>query len=454
MPYNGSGVFAVYTPGNPVVTGTTISSTVQNNTMSDFATGLSTCITKDGQTTVTADIPMAAHKITGLAAGTASTDAANLSNIQSQSGVYVATVGGTADAITLAPAPAIAAYATGQRFAWIASGTNTGAVTVAVSGLTAKAITKLGSTALAAGDIVSGALCIAQYDGTRFQLLNIQSVAMTNTANIFTETQTITSTDSGAAGAPIFTLYRNSATPAANDIIGYLSFLGEDSSGSTEAYANIATQIVDPTATSEDSRVVVQTVVSGVFSNRAFIGAGFYTSNATGGDQGANTINASEIYDDGVQIRPITIATEQASTSGTSIDFTSIPAGVKRIKVMFNGVSTNGTSPIIIQLGDAGGVEPTGYVAASLSSGGNSTFTAGFGTAALTAADVIYGCVTLDLMNAASFTWGASGVINTASIGLSISGRKSTSAVVDRVRITTVGGTDTFDAGAINIAYE
>jgi len=57
-------------------------------------------------------------------------------------------------------------------------------------------------------------------------------------------------------------------------------------------------------------------------------------------------------------------------------------------------------------------------------------------------------------MNAASFTWVASGVINTASIGLSISGRKSTSAVVDRVRITTVGGTDTFDAGAINIAYE
>lgn len=59
MPYNGSGTFSVYTPGNPVVTGTTISSTVQINTVNDFATGLSTAITKDGQTTTTAAIPFA-----------------------------------------------------------------------------------------------------------------------------------------------------------------------------------------------------------------------------------------------------------------------------------------------------------------------------------------------------------------------------------------------------------
>lgn len=450
MPYNGSGVFAVYTPGNPVVTGTTISSTVQNNTMSDFATGLSTCITKDGQTTVTADIPMAAHKITGLAAGTASTDAANLSNIQSQSGVYVATVGGTADAITLAPAPAIAAYAAGQTFSWIASGANTGAVTIAVSGLTAKALTKNGATALTAGSFGTGALVTARYDGTRFQLVS----QVTLGENTFIGDQVITSTDAGASDGPLLTLYRDSATPAVDDRIGAVVFSGEDSAGNTQAYAEIFSVILDPTSTSEDSDIRIATTVAGTFASRFVIGNGVYTRLATGGDQGADTINASAIYDDGVQIRPITIATEQASTSGTSIDFTSIPAGVKRIKVMFNGVSTNGTSPIIIQLGDAGGVEPTGYVAASLSSGGNSTFTAGFGTAALTAVDVIYGCVTLDLMNAASFTWVASGVINTASIGLSISGRKSTSAVVDRVRITTVGGTDTFDAGAINISYE
>lgn len=73
-PYDGSGVFNVYTPGTPFVTGTTISSTVANNVNSDFATGLSTAITKDGQTTPTANIPMGGFKLTGLAAGTAAGD--------------------------------------------------------------------------------------------------------------------------------------------------------------------------------------------------------------------------------------------------------------------------------------------------------------------------------------------------------------------------------------------
>lgn len=71
MPFNGAGAFSVYTPGNPVVTGTTISSTVNNNTNSDFATGLSSCLLKDGTQTVTANIPMSGFKLTGLGAGSA-----------------------------------------------------------------------------------------------------------------------------------------------------------------------------------------------------------------------------------------------------------------------------------------------------------------------------------------------------------------------------------------------
>lgn len=74
MPYNGSGTFTLYSPGNPVVTGTTISSTWANSTLTDLATGLSTALTKDGQTTPTANIPMGGYKLTGLAAGSASGD--------------------------------------------------------------------------------------------------------------------------------------------------------------------------------------------------------------------------------------------------------------------------------------------------------------------------------------------------------------------------------------------
>jgi signal transduction histidine kinase len=80
-------------------------------------------------------------------------------------GVYVATVGGTADVITLTPSPAITSYTAGKKFSFIASGANTTNVTVNVSGLGARAITKNGATALVAGDITSGALIEISDDG-------------------------------------------------------------------------------------------------------------------------------------------------------------------------------------------------------------------------------------------------------------------------------------------------
>ena len=78
MPFNGSGSFSPYTPGNPAVSGTTISSTAFNNTVTDFAAGLSNAMTRDGQSPATANIPMGGKKITGLGDGSAATDAATV----------------------------------------------------------------------------------------------------------------------------------------------------------------------------------------------------------------------------------------------------------------------------------------------------------------------------------------------------------------------------------------
>jgi hypothetical protein len=150
--------------------------------------------------------------------------------------------------------------------------------------------------------------------------------------------------------------------------------------------------------------------------------------------------------------------TEQATTSGTAIDFTSIPAGVRRITVMLNGVSTNGASNLQLQIG-AGSVVTSGYNAvniatASPSSLASSAFSTGFPLYLPNAAsDLCHGKFTLE--NQSGNTWVASG-------GCSGSGGRSgftfgalgLSGVLDRVRITTVGGTDTFDAGAINIMWE
>ena len=157
----------------------------------------------------------------------------------------------------------------------------------------------------------------------------------------------------------------------------------------------------------------------------------------------------------------IVLGTQQTTTSGTAITFSSIPAGVRKIHIQFSGVSTSGTSDLIIQIGDSGGVEATGYL------GSTSTITTatpatdlpttGFGvTATLLATSILHGHATLVMMNSSTNTWTCSSFLGhsdaaTFSMG---AGTKSLSAELDRVVITSIGGANTFDAGAINIAYE
>ena len=170
MAYNGSGVFLINSAGQPVVANTVISATTFNALTSDLATGLSTAITKDGQTTITNNIPFSSNKITGLGSGTAAADAANLGQVQSTVAKLI-TVTGT-DTITGSMSPQLTAYATGQLFYFVANAANTGAVTLNIDSLGAKSITRDGSTALAAGDINSGEVVVVIYDGTRFQMIN------------------------------------------------------------------------------------------------------------------------------------------------------------------------------------------------------------------------------------------------------------------------------------------
>jgi hypothetical protein len=170
MSYDGSGTFNINTAGQPVVDGTVISATVFNALTSDLGTGLTTALTKDGQTTPTANIPMGTFKITGLGAGTVATDAVRLSQLQSGGSIFI-TAAGT-DTITATASPALTAYATGNLFTFVVAVTNTGAVTLNIDGLGAKAITRDGTTALAANDLVATEVVIVVYDGTQFQVVN------------------------------------------------------------------------------------------------------------------------------------------------------------------------------------------------------------------------------------------------------------------------------------------
>lgn len=154
----------------------------------------------------------------------------------------------------------------------------------------------------------------------------------------------------------------------------------------------------------------------------------------------------------------ITLGTPQATTSGTSIIFTSISSTAKRITVNFTGVSTSGTSNILIQIGDLDGFETSGYVSGCFGNvNTTATSTAGFVivSGGAVAANNYSGSYILSLENSTNFTWCLTGT-NTRNDGAVYfsGGTKATSAVTDRVRLTTVNGIDTFDAGEANIMYE
>jgi hypothetical protein len=153
------------------------------------------------------------------------------------------------------------------------------------------------------------------------------------------------------------------------------------------------------------------------------------------------------------------LATAAPTTSGVAIDFTGIPSWVKRITMMLNGVSTNGTSNLIIQLGTSGGLQTSAYGGAAMVSQagiiGNTAFSTGFLIDATTlAADVRSGVVSINLVG--NDVWAAAG--NVSLVGAArtscFSGTIGLSGTLTQVRITTVNGTDTFDAGTINISYE
>lgn len=211
---------------------------------------------------------------------------------------------------------------------------------------------------------------------------------------------------------------------------------------------------------------------------------GFFTADATGRGKFASgfvnstlleddAVTTGKIADDGVTTvkiddaavtpaklsQKLTLATSVASTSGTSIDFTGIPSWVKRVTVILSSVSTTGADSYIIQLGDSGGIETTGYAGSSVLAGNSaasfgSTFTSGIGLASAVSSNVVHGSVSIMLVG--SNVWLASGsyALSNQSYSGSTSSSKTLSGTLDRVRLTTTSGTDTFDAGEVTIMYE
>lgn len=324
-----------------------------------------------------------------------------------------------------------------------------------------------------AGSVTAGqtrVLTAPNFDGTMATLAGTETLTnktltapiinggtFTDITATFATSATITATNDGASAGPILDLYRISASPAASDSMGQIQFNGRDSAGNKQNYAYIEGGLIDPTSTSEDGSIRLGTTVAGTSTDRAYIVAGLFMPGA-GGDPGAGKINATELQANGVKVG-ITAGTAQASTSGTSIDFTSIPAGVKRVTIMLSAVSISSTSNWLFQIGDSGGIESSGYVSGSgisfNSAGSAVSSTSGFILGFDNAANTVTG--SLVITNFDGNTWvaaGSFGSVGGFDGGGTSGGTKTLSGTLDRVRVTTVSGVATFDAGSINILYE
>ena len=364
MSRNGSGTYSLPS-GNPVVTGTTISSTTHNTTMSDIATALTTSLASDGQTTPTANLPMGGYKHTGVANGSARTDYASLGQVQDSTAQLV-TVTGT-DTILATSSPAVVAYATGQTFRFVSAGANTGAATFNLNSLGAKAITKNGATALSAGDISSGAVVHVTYDGTQFQLANVASFTggpiQTQSYTRFTAGGTadaITGTLAPAIGSYVAGLRVTTTLGGANTVTGptlNLNSLGtktikkRDSGGTKVAlvagdynasgpfdfeYDGTDFILLNPlpaAVTSNSSVPVRQTVLSGPVDSSGF--------SAFGGSTGSTTVTASGT------LKATAAAGGDANYTGSIVN----PS--------WTGLSTNGTMFLYLDI-TSGGVVTTG----------------------------------------------------------------------------------------------
>lgn len=147
--------------------------------------------------------------------------------------------------------------------------------------------------------------------------------------------------------------------------------------------------------------------------------------------------------------------TGTVNTAGLVVDITGIPNWAKRVTIQLNGVSSSGVSNPRFQLGTSGGIETTGYIGGSTYSTGVTAFSSGIdiNPAFSGAANAFYGTVVLTNLTGNQWTIGGSAAINGYG-AMVFAGSKTLTGILDRIRVTTVNGTDTLDAGSVSLLIE
>ncbi len=353
------------------------------------------------------------------------------------------------NAITANAVPAITAYVDKQEFALTLPSSLTGASTLDIDGVGVVVI-KNQDIDIQAGQFLVGKLMVVAFNaiGPVFEVINnsfngvLHSPLDTNGFPVNTSRSTVAS---AATTADIW----------ANTIGNEIDFTGA------------ATVTTFPNAPRAGASRILHCAGAVVFTNNTTLfvqGAANFTASA--GDVvhvhaiTISTFRITILKEDGTAIiqNKIGLGTIQTA-SGTSVDFTSIPAGTKKVIIMFDGISLNSSNNILVQIGDSGGIKTTGYISTGTrpiisgpTAGGSNT--AGFIVQAQETADALHGHMMLTLMDEATNLWISShsmtGKIGIATLGGG--GSRNLSTALTQIRVISSSG-NTFDAGRLNIQF-
>jgi hypothetical protein len=360
---------------------------------------------------------------------------------------------GSANAYVIASASPITGYYQGMppiRFK--ANFTNTGSATANVNDLGAVTLKKGGgATNLAAGDIVSGGVYTLSHDGTNFQVLELNSPAVTSVGGL-----PLSSSGDRWGVLPFV------HTDGVMEIGRYIDFHVSDADTSDYAIrleASAGSQNLHMTPAAGVDAGVLKRLVTVIDSTQAQGDLVYF--NGTNWVRLAAGTSGQFLKTNGAAANPAwaaagpTAGTVQASTSGTAITFSGLPAGLKRITVMFDGVDLSGGDNFIVQIGDSGGIETTGYTSGSFNRAAQISDSNGYiiSRNSGSSAGPMSGIMTL--IRITGNTWVSSHALNenTDTVSCAGGGTKTLSAELDRVSVTPTG-TNTFNAGQINILYE
>jgi hypothetical protein len=168
----------------------------------------------------------------------------------------------------------------------------------------------------------------------------------------------------------------------------------------------------------------------------------------------SSTVSVTRL--DNVASSGINLQTAVATTSGTAIDFTGVPAGVNRVNLTIKGVSTNGISNYLVQIGD-GAIDTSGYVSTSgtFNAGGTASTSSTSGFVLFTSGSATLNTMNIQITHMGSNVWVAShaGKLSTSNALLG-GGDVTLGGVLDRLRFTTINGSDVFDAGSVAVSWE